>query len=192
MESGHIYGLKGRNGSGKTMLMRCLCGLIYPSSGSVKIDGKVLGRDLPIPPSIGALIEAPAFLPEYGHLLVAAFDMPEDPEALAEEIMQSGYYVPHYYAIDIRTGEVKELPYLYYQTALEDAFTYQEGKVCFIAAETEDQYLCCKQMNTIVVDFPRNDGTVVELPYNTPLYAMISKDTFWHGSGTLVPVEIIS
>ena len=65
MESGHIYGLKGRNGSGKTMLMRCLCGLIYPTSGSIKIDEKILGRDLPIPPSIGALIEAPSFLPEY-------------------------------------------------------------------------------------------------------------------------------
>ncbi len=65
MESGHIYGLKGRNGSGKTMLMRCLCGLIYPTYGSVTIDGKVLGRDFLIPSSVGALIEAPAFLPEY-------------------------------------------------------------------------------------------------------------------------------
>lgn len=65
MESGHIYGLKGRNGSGKTMLMRCICGLIYPTTGSVKIDGKLLGHDLLIPPSVGALIEGPSFLPEY-------------------------------------------------------------------------------------------------------------------------------
>lgn len=65
MESGNIYGLKGRNGSGKTMLMRCLCGLIYSTSGAIKIDGKVLGNDLLIPSSVGALIEAPAFLPEY-------------------------------------------------------------------------------------------------------------------------------
>ncbi len=65
MESGHIYGLKGRNGSGKTMLMRCLCGLIYPTSGTVALDDQILGKDILIPPSVGALIEAPAFLPEY-------------------------------------------------------------------------------------------------------------------------------
>ena len=65
LPSGGIYGLKGRNGSGKTMLMRCLCGLIYPTDGKILFDGKILGRDLPIPSSVGALIEAPAFLPEY-------------------------------------------------------------------------------------------------------------------------------
>ncbi len=65
MESGHIYGLKGCNGSGKTMLMRCLCGLIYPSGGKLEVDGKQLGRDLLLLPSVGALIESPAFLPEY-------------------------------------------------------------------------------------------------------------------------------
>ena len=63
--SGRVYGLMGPNGSGKTMLMRLACGLILPSSGSVEIDGKRLGRDMDFPESMGLLIESPAFLPSY-------------------------------------------------------------------------------------------------------------------------------
>lgn len=63
LHSGTVYGLKGKNGSGKTMLMRAACGLIYPTSGSVKIDGKILGKDISFPESVGVLIENPAFLP---------------------------------------------------------------------------------------------------------------------------------
>ena len=65
MESGKIYGLKGCNGSGKTMLMRCLCGLIYPTSGRIMIDDAQLGKDILIPPHVNALIESPSFLYEY-------------------------------------------------------------------------------------------------------------------------------
>ena len=61
-ESGKIYGLKGKNGSGKTMLMRAISGLIRPSSGEVMIENEVLGRDISFPRSIGVLIENPAFL----------------------------------------------------------------------------------------------------------------------------------
>ena len=63
--SGRVYGLMGPNGSGKTMLMRLACGLILPSSGSVEIDGKRLGRDMDFPESMGLFIESPAFLPSY-------------------------------------------------------------------------------------------------------------------------------
>jgi ABC-2 type transport system ATP-binding protein len=63
MESGNIYGLKGINGSGKTMFMRALCGLILPTEGTVKIDGKILGKDMSFPKSLGMMIENPAFLP---------------------------------------------------------------------------------------------------------------------------------
>lgn len=63
--SGRVYGLMGPNGSGKTMLVRLACGLILPSSGSVEIDGKRLGRDMDFPESVGLLIESPAFLPSY-------------------------------------------------------------------------------------------------------------------------------
>ncbi len=61
-ESGKIYGLKGKNGSGKTMLMRAISGLIRPSSGEVMVENEVLGRDISFPRSIGVLIENPAFL----------------------------------------------------------------------------------------------------------------------------------
>ena len=65
MQSGFVYGLKGVNGSGKTMLMRAICGLIYPTSGKVIIDDKVVGKDISFPESVGILIENPAFLKNY-------------------------------------------------------------------------------------------------------------------------------
>lgn len=62
---GRIYALSGINGSGKTMLMRAICGLIRPSSGTVYIDDKLLGKDISFPPSVGALIENPSFISKY-------------------------------------------------------------------------------------------------------------------------------
>ncbi len=57
-----VVGIKGVNGSGKTMLMRAIAGLIHPTQGSIFIDGEKLGTDLEFPPSIGLLIENPVFL----------------------------------------------------------------------------------------------------------------------------------
>lgn len=65
MESGHIYGFQGVNGSGKTMLMRVIIGLIRPTKGSIRINGKILGKDLEFPESVGFLLENPAFLDGY-------------------------------------------------------------------------------------------------------------------------------
>lgn len=65
LESGKIAGLKGVNGSGKTMLMRLVSGLITPTSGSITINGKRLGKDITFPESVGILIENPAFLDAY-------------------------------------------------------------------------------------------------------------------------------
>ena len=62
---GLVYGLQGPNGSGKTMLLRLVAGLILPTQGEVLIDGARLGRDVDFPPSAGLLIENPAFLPGY-------------------------------------------------------------------------------------------------------------------------------
>ena len=64
MESGKIYGFRGKNGSGKTMLMRAIAGLIKVT-GTVDIDGKILGKDEMFPPSIGILIENPSFIANY-------------------------------------------------------------------------------------------------------------------------------
>ncbi|WP_390408005.1 ATP-binding cassette domain-containing protein [Lacticaseibacillus jixiensis] len=57
LDGGHIYGIYGRNGSGKSMLLRAISGLILPSSGSVSIDGKTIGDDIDFPESMGLIIE---------------------------------------------------------------------------------------------------------------------------------------
>lgn len=63
-EYGKIYGIYGHNGSGKTMLLRAIAGLLVPDSGSVVIDGKVLHKDMSFPPSIGIVIENMNLLPQ--------------------------------------------------------------------------------------------------------------------------------
>lgn len=62
LHSGVVYGLCGYNGCGKTMLMRLIAGLILPSEGEILFDGKVLGKEIDFPESMGILIENPAFL----------------------------------------------------------------------------------------------------------------------------------
>lgn len=65
LTSPKIVGFKGINGSGKTMLMRLICGLIKPTDGTITINGKVLHKDISFPESVGILIENPAFLDGY-------------------------------------------------------------------------------------------------------------------------------
>lgn len=62
LNKGKIYGFRGKNGSGKTMLFRALCGLIKPTEGTVEINGQVLGEDISFPESVGVIIEYPGFL----------------------------------------------------------------------------------------------------------------------------------
>ena len=65
MKSGKIYGLQGVNGSGKTMLMRAICGLIRTDNGEIKINDKIIGKDLEFPESVGVLIEKPGLIDNY-------------------------------------------------------------------------------------------------------------------------------
>ncbi len=67
-EAGRIHGIIGRNGSGKTMLMKCICGFVRPTSGRIVVDGKQVGRDVDFPPDLGLLIETPGFIPYYSGL----------------------------------------------------------------------------------------------------------------------------
>ncbi len=55
----------GRNGSGKTMLMKCICGFVPVSSGQITVNGKILKKEADIPENIGVIIETPGFLPSY-------------------------------------------------------------------------------------------------------------------------------
>lgn len=65
LNKGKIYGFRGKNGSGKTMLFRALCGLIIPTEGTVDVGGVTLGKEASFPPSVGVLIEYPGFLNNY-------------------------------------------------------------------------------------------------------------------------------
>ena len=94
LESGKITGLKGVNGSGKTMLMRLVCGLITPTSGSIVINGKRLGKDITFPESVGILIEHPAFLDAYSGFdnlkLLASIKHSVGPEEIRQTIARVG------------------------------------------------------------------------------------------------------
>ena len=65
LHSGRVYGLRGRNGSGKTVLMKCICGFMRPTEGKVLVNGKVIHKDMDFLPSAGIIIEEPGFFPNY-------------------------------------------------------------------------------------------------------------------------------
>ena len=64
-EKGRIHGIIGRNGSGKTMLMKCICGFVPVTSGSIQVRGKKVGKDIDVPQNMGIIIETPGFLNGY-------------------------------------------------------------------------------------------------------------------------------
>lgn len=94
LKGGYVYGLQGYNGSGKTMLMRIIAGLLKPSEGNVQINGRILGQELDFPPSIGILLENPSFLPNYTGLenlsLIAAIKGEAGKEMLRETLLRVG------------------------------------------------------------------------------------------------------
>lgn len=62
MERGKAYGISGNNGSGKTVLMKCICGFLPVTTGKIRVGGKVIGTEVDFPESIGVIIEMPGFL----------------------------------------------------------------------------------------------------------------------------------
>ena len=65
LETGHIYGIVGKNGAGKAVLFKIIAGFIKPSSGKVTVAGKIIGVDRDFPDSLGLIIETPGFLSQY-------------------------------------------------------------------------------------------------------------------------------
>ena len=72
-EAGKIHGIVGRNGSGKTVLMKCVCGLMHQDAGEILVRGQRVGKDVDIPQGIGAIIEAPGFLPNFSGYRILKF-----------------------------------------------------------------------------------------------------------------------
>ena len=62
-ESGKIHGIVGNNGSGKTVLFKCICGFLFPSKGRIMVDYEQVGKDMDFPGDMGIIIETPGFLP---------------------------------------------------------------------------------------------------------------------------------
>lgn len=62
VERGKVYGIAGNNGSGKTVLMKCICGFLPVTQGLVRVGGKYIGKEIDFPESLGAIIETPGFL----------------------------------------------------------------------------------------------------------------------------------
>ena len=93
-EEGRIHGIVGRNGSGKTMLMKCICGFIRPTAGRIIVAGNQVGRDVDFPPDLGLLIETPGFVPYYSGLknleLLAAINRRASKERLNSCMEQLG------------------------------------------------------------------------------------------------------
>ncbi|MBE6051696.1 MAG: ABC transporter ATP-binding protein [Clostridium sp.] len=67
IESGKIYGVVGRNGSGKTMLFKAICGLIKPTSGEIFVFDQAIHKG-DLPENTGVIIENPGFLLQYSAL----------------------------------------------------------------------------------------------------------------------------
>ena len=65
IEKGKITGLVGRNGSGKTMLMKCITGFVKPTAGEIIFSGKKIGEDVDFPANTGIILETPSFVPFY-------------------------------------------------------------------------------------------------------------------------------
>ncbi len=93
-EKGKIHGLIGRNGSGKTMLMKCICGFIRATGGEIYVDDKQVGKDCDFPENIGIIIETPGFIPYYSGYknlkLIADLNKKITPEQIKQAMAQVG------------------------------------------------------------------------------------------------------
>ena len=93
-ERGKIHGIVGNNGSGKTVLMKCICGFLFPTTGTVTVNGLRVGIDVDFPPDMGIIIETPGFLPNLTGVknleLLAALNRKIGLEEIADAIRRVG------------------------------------------------------------------------------------------------------
>lgn len=93
-ESGKIHGIVGNNGSGKTVLMKCICGFLLPTKGRIFVYDKQVGRDMDFPEDAGIIIETPGFLPNLTGMknleLLASLRRRIEREAIRQAIIRVG------------------------------------------------------------------------------------------------------
>ena len=93
-EEGRVHGIVGNNGSGKTVLMKCICGFLPPSKGRILVRGKQVGRDMDFPDDTGIIIETPGFLPNLTGIknleLLASLRRRVDREGIRQTIERVG------------------------------------------------------------------------------------------------------
>ena len=93
-EEGRVHGIVGNNGSGKTVLMKCICGFLPPSKGRILVRGKQVGRDVDFPDDTGIIIETPGFLPNLTGIknleLLASLRRRVDREGIRQTIERVG------------------------------------------------------------------------------------------------------
>lgn len=93
-ERGKIHGIVGNNGSGKTVLMKCICGFLLPTKGRILVDGKWVGHDMDFPEDAGIIIETPGFLPNLTSMknleLLASLRRRIEREAIRQAIVRVG------------------------------------------------------------------------------------------------------
>ena len=93
-EAGMIHGIVGNNGSGKTVLMKCICGFLRPTEGKIFVFGKQVGRDMDFPDDMGIIIETPGFLPNLTGMknlqLLASLNRRIDKAAIRDAITRVG------------------------------------------------------------------------------------------------------
>ena len=93
-EEGKIHGIVGNNGSGKTVLMKCICGFLHPTQGKIFVRYKEVGKDMDFPPDLGIIIETPGFLPNLTGVknleLLASLNRKVDKKAIFEVIKRVG------------------------------------------------------------------------------------------------------
>lgn len=91
---GNIYGIIGRNGSGKTILLKCICGFLRPTAGTVSVNNKIVGQDIDFPQKLGFIIETPGFLMNYSGYknlkYLASIQKNIDDEAIKESMSLVG------------------------------------------------------------------------------------------------------
>lgn len=93
-EEGKIHGIVGNNGSGKTVLMKCICGFLLPTKGKIFVNYKQVGKDMDFPEDIGIIIETPGFLPGLSGLknlqILASLNRKIDAGTIKETIRRVG------------------------------------------------------------------------------------------------------